>query len=102
MIEEAHGLFEFTGDQAAGLALYNDFYAHAATLATLPDRHTLRRSESKVLGFEVRRLVVRSRFHLIYRIEDADDGPLVVVVCVRSGYKKPLSKDEARQIIGNQ
>ena len=55
-----------------------------------------------MLGFEVRRLVVRSHFHLIYRIEDADDGPLVVVVCIRSGYKKPLNKDEARRIMGNQ
>ena len=79
MIEESYGLFEFTGDQAAGLSLYNDFYAHAATLATLPDRQIVRRAESRALGVEARRLVVRSRFHLIYRIEDGEDGPLVVV-----------------------
>ncbi len=101
-VEQAHGLFLFTGEEKDGLALHDDFFAHAATLATLPDRHVIRRAESKLLGLELRRLVVRSQFHLFYRIEDGDDGPMVVVVYIRSGYQKPLSKDEARRILENQ
>lgn len=100
--EESHALFEFTGEEGDGIALHDDFYSHATTLVTLPDRHLIRRAESKLLGVTVRRLIVRGRFHLFYRIEDGDDGPLVVVVCIRSGFKKPMSKDEARRIMENQ
>ena len=102
MTEEAHSLFEFTHNEEDGIALYNEFFARAATLVTLPDRHAVRRGESKALGVEVRRLVVRGRFHMVYRIEDGDDGPLVMVMFIRSGFKKPMSKDEARRIMENQ
>jgi hypothetical protein len=100
--EEAYSLFEFTGNEEDGNALYDDFFRHAATLAELPDRQPVLRKESKVLGVAARRLVVRSRFHLVYRIEDGDDGPMVVVLYIRSGFKKPLGKDEARRIMENQ
>jgi hypothetical protein len=101
-IEEAHTLFRFTGNKEDGIALYDDFFAHAATLTELPDRQPVLRKESKRLGVEVRRLIVRSRFHLVYQIEDADDGPMVRIVYIRSGYKKPLGDEEARRIMENQ
>lgn len=101
-IDEAHALFEYTGDQADGLSLYDDFFAHAATLATLPERYVRLPEESQLLGVELRRLVVRGRFHLYYRIEDGDDGPLVVIVFIRSGYRSPLTTDEAHRILSNQ
>lgn len=101
-VSAAHDLATFTKNRETGLALYRDFYSESGNLATFPDRYAVRVNDSAAFGVEVRALLVRGRFHLLYRIEDSLDGPVVTILCIRSAYADALTDQEAARIMGNQ
>lgn len=62
--------------------------------------------ESKLTGWEVRRLLYRrtvgsAAYHVLYTVDEAgDDGPRVTVFHIRHAARKPLSAKESRDLRG--
>ena len=100
---------DYTGNAPRARKLYTGLESAAAALSELPQLHQVSEAESKLFGFEVRRVLNRLvqgsnvAHHLIFRIiESGDDGAQVVVLHVRHASRTPLSVDEAREILAQQ
>lgn len=100
-VEIVHDLAERTGDIEQAVSLYARFYDEAGKLSLFPERRPIDEEDSLLLGRPVRRLLV-GRYHLSYRIDRADDGPLVIVMCIRHAASAALTEENAARILKNQ
>jgi hypothetical protein len=103
-ISIAHNYMEKTDDSVGARDLYNFFFDAAGVLASFPDRYPVEPSDSLLLGYDIRRLLVRRggrAWHMAYRIENDKDGPIVWIVYIRDA-RVPLKEDEAERILSNQ
>ena len=100
-----------TGDDDMAKEWLDGVYYLAATLATNPARFSVQPDESRKLGCEVRRVLYQRSagtgasthaYHLYFKQEKGDDGPLVTVIHVRHASRKPLTRTEAKDILAGQ
>jgi Plasmid stabilisation system protein. len=83
---------------------YRGFVQARSSLSRYPGRFAVQVAESRLMGFEVRRLLYRrpgsrnsaAGYHLYYLVrEESDDGPVVLVFHVRHASRRPLTAAEA-------
>jgi len=99
-------LAEITGE-AAALTWRNLLLTEAGTLAETPRRFAVDEQVSRRLQQETRRMLFRpsptgAGYHIYYVIhEESPDGPRVMVLHVRHAARRPITREEARQIVAN-
>ena len=83
-------------------------YVEFGRLATSPNRCLVSERESKLLGQETRRAIYRRTtasvaYLILFFVTDrGEDGPIVKIVHVRHGGRKPMTRAESRQILAGQ
>ena len=97
-------LEESAGPEIAA-AWYRGFVEARGSLSRSPRRYAVQAAESRVMGFEVRRLLYRrpgiaaAGYHLLYYIrEGGEDGPQVLIFHVRHSARRPITPAEGRAI----
>ena len=92
--------YELTQDPAQGQAFTQKIYVEARErLEAFPGRQPVQERESNLFGCPVHRLRIEN-WHLYYRIEDGEDGPLVTVLFLWNTSRLPIDNDEAERIKG--
>ena len=108
VVEAMLRLAELTQEPAAARNWKDGLYQQLATLATHPRRLPIATQETRRFGRETRQMLYRrTRDSAAYRIffsiaEDVVDGPTVRIIHVRHASRRPLTREEARRVIGNQ
>lgn len=83
-------------------------YVEFSRLATRPKRCLVSERDSKLFRRETRRTIYRRvpgsvAYLILFFITDSgEDGPIVKIVHVRHGGRKPMTRAEARQILAGQ
>ena len=100
-------LAEFSSDKAA--AIWRDrLLAEMGALAQNPRRFVQDPQATRRFGQEIRRMLFRASeggaaYHVFYSVRDeTPDGPRVQVVHVRHASRRPITREEARQVLENQ
>ncbi|MES2463207.1 MAG: hypothetical protein V4671_21710 [Armatimonadota bacterium] len=91
----------------AGIEWYVGLKETAASLSENPRRFQVQADDSRRIGQEVRRLLYQRTkssthaYHLYYSVEDqGEDGPRVTIIHVRHASRKPITRAEAKDILG--
>jgi len=104
-------LAELTGDVERARAWRDRLLDTVGTLATNPRIFAVHVPASRRFGHQTRRLLFRSTsgsaaYHVYYAVEEksaeSQEGPRVTVLHVRHAARRPITREEARQILANQ
>ena len=101
MIDEAYAYFVQTAGGPVADAWQDGLYAAITTLATTPRRQVA--PESRRFGQEVRQLMYRRRpgspaYRVLFTIvEEEEEPPVVRIVHVRHGARRPMTRAEAQE-----
>ncbi len=93
-------------DQALVMQWSEGLLSEVGALSETARQSAVCERESRLFGGEIRRLIYRrtesstAAYHIFYRVEETgQDGPVVRVLHVRHATRRPLSADEARDIL---
>jgi len=104
----AFRLAELTQNPVLAEQWAEGLYIEVGKLATNPRGYVVAEHETRRFRRETRQMVYRrSASSVAYRIlfavsKEGADGPTVTILHVRHGGRKPLTREEARQILANQ
>jgi len=107
IVEAVRRLIGLSGDDAA--EVWRDrLLAEIATLAENPRRFAVDERAARRLKPQTRRMLFRptpgsAAYHVYYTVQaDTPDGPRVGVMHVRHAARRPITREEALRILGNQ
>ncbi len=101
-IDTAHDRLAAFGREESADAWEKGLFEEIAKLATLPLRHPAPAEAARFRG-NVRQLMYRRSSGSAYRVlfavrEESLDGPIIIVLTVRHGAAKPITRAEARDM----
>ncbi len=103
----AERLAELADDPSLARAWAGALYEAVARLATNPRAYTVLARETRLFGQDIQRMLFRrsaraAAYHVLFAVADASaDGPIVTILHVRHGSRRPLSRAEALRILAN-
>lgn len=93
-------------DEALVLQWSEGLLSEIGALSGAARQSAISERESRLFGGEIKRLIYRrteastAAYHIFYRVEETgQDGPIVRVLHVRHTTRRPLTADEAHEIL---